>query len=271
MKRNNFLKQVLLVIVISIEFLLVHNQAFSLDCTKASTVVEKAICRDADLKKADEQLSRSYFANLKNARISGFLIEERPIHDLLQENQKEWLSIREKKCQMISAEVLKSCILEKTKKQFGEINKLTIANEENISPLEGLNIGGIQLTIEPVDFGNLALKYNGKVIIEANSAIMPSFVVLQHWKSKATSAVLIQAASGGTLQCSQIHVLETRDGKIIKNHELGDLCGAASNVAQLVRTKNGFALVNPPMPSSDGTITEWNGVSGMVTDRKRSH
>jgi uncharacterized protein len=46
-------------------FVLVHNPAHALDCTKASLPLEKLICTTPDLKRADEEMGTAYFKLLR--------------------------------------------------------------------------------------------------------------------------------------------------------------------------------------------------------------
>ena len=57
--------------------------AASFDCTKASTLVEKAICDDADLSKKDEALAYAYRALLRTGG------------DQVREDQRRWIATRD--------------------------------------------------------------------------------------------------------------------------------------------------------------------------------
>ncbi|MEO5808209.1 lysozyme inhibitor LprI family protein [Devosia sp.] len=64
--------------------------AMALDCTRASTPVDHAICDTPALKAADARLGKVYFATLKG--LAGVN------HDLLIESQRLWLTNREEEC-----------------------------------------------------------------------------------------------------------------------------------------------------------------------------
>jgi uncharacterized protein YecT (DUF1311 family) len=76
------------------------SQASAIDCARATTAVEKAICGSEALRKADAALSDLYFAvlgKLEGAR-----------HQLLIDSQREWLSDRDQDC----ADDTDSCVAE---------------------------------------------------------------------------------------------------------------------------------------------------------------
>lgn len=62
-----------------------------MDCAKAASLVETTICADAQLKWQDDAISRNYFAALKSSRTIG----DKASHDLMQAEQRRWLSRRE--------------------------------------------------------------------------------------------------------------------------------------------------------------------------------
>jgi uncharacterized protein len=63
--------------------------AAALDCAKATNRTEKLICGHADLRQADEAMSRAYFKLLKQA-------PEKDSRDALEMSQKRWVDAREK-------------------------------------------------------------------------------------------------------------------------------------------------------------------------------
>jgi len=54
----------------------IGGPAFAIDCSRASTEVEKLICGDKDLKSADAALGATYFKLLKS-------IKDKEVHDPL--------------------------------------------------------------------------------------------------------------------------------------------------------------------------------------------
>lgn len=87
------MRQLLALLPILLTLLLgagLSTPAQAIDCTKAASAVERAICTQPDLKAADTKLSAVYFGTLKT--LSG-----RP-HDLLQSFQRDFLAARDAAC-----------------------------------------------------------------------------------------------------------------------------------------------------------------------------
>jgi uncharacterized protein YecT (DUF1311 family) len=63
------------------------SHAYALDCTKASSSVEKLFCTTPELKKADESMSAAYFKLLRETVDPDF-------HEALIRSQQRWLKIR---------------------------------------------------------------------------------------------------------------------------------------------------------------------------------
>jgi uncharacterized protein YecT (DUF1311 family) len=66
------------------------SQASAIDCAKAASAVEKAICGSESLRKADATLRDLYFAVLRKL--------EGARHQLLIDSQRQWLSDRDQEC-----------------------------------------------------------------------------------------------------------------------------------------------------------------------------
>jgi uncharacterized protein YecT (DUF1311 family) len=88
-------------------FLHASTAATAFDCAKASTVIERAICADPELKAADDGMSDAYAA-LRQA------MQDHERH-MLQLAQKRWLKLREDRCGVDSGSTLTSCLLAFTK------------------------------------------------------------------------------------------------------------------------------------------------------------
>ncbi|WP_187673909.1 lysozyme inhibitor LprI family protein [Zestomonas carbonaria] len=76
--------------------------AASFDCTKASTLVEKTICTDTQLSKADEQMARLYHKAI------GFSAEG---DNTIQSEQRRWLRAVRQECK--SAKNASQCLVDK--------------------------------------------------------------------------------------------------------------------------------------------------------------
>ena len=81
------------------------QQASAMECSKAASKIDHAICDDKALKAQDAQLSRDYFEMLKH--LSGAR------HDVLINEQRSWLKTRAEECTN-AKNGLKGCLSEKT-------------------------------------------------------------------------------------------------------------------------------------------------------------
>jgi len=88
-------------------FLHASAPADAFDCSKASTIIERAICADSELKAADDGMSDAYAALRESMKG-----RER---NMLQLAQKRWLKLREDRCGADSGAALTSCLLAFTK------------------------------------------------------------------------------------------------------------------------------------------------------------
>jgi uncharacterized protein YecT (DUF1311 family) len=95
----------------AVPLLMLHasTPADAFDCAKASTVVERAICADPDLKASDDGMSQAY-AHLRET-MQG---RER---NMLQLAQKRWVNLREDRCNGETGTALTSCLLNFTRER----------------------------------------------------------------------------------------------------------------------------------------------------------
>jgi uncharacterized protein YecT (DUF1311 family) len=93
--------------------------AMAFDCSKAQSVVEKAICASDKLKASDDAMTAAYLA-LRNA-LTG------PDRKTLGASQSKWVKAREDNCAYAEGAELDSCILERTE----ERRRLLLAEPES--------------------------------------------------------------------------------------------------------------------------------------------
>lgn len=84
-----------------------------MDCAKATSAVDRAICADKDLKAQDAALGRVYFATLR--KLSGRR------HDTLIDEQRIWLKSRSEECAAV-ADKLPACLGKKTAARITQIS-----------------------------------------------------------------------------------------------------------------------------------------------------
>ena len=235
--------------------------ARAMDCAKARTPIELAICANDKLKAEDARLSQRYFAALKEAKADGFLKDGKSQHDALIASQREWLARRDQVCGGMPADRIGACIADLMRKRTRELS--SIGQGEEI-PAEGLMLGNEKLTVAATGDGTKALQHNGRTLIEAPGSDDQPFTILQHWSGKEIQAVLINAGSAASSECARTYVLEARKPGEVVAHELGSTC-VSFDGAGVKRDQDGFSLTRPATPVENGETTTWIAKSGALS------
>ena len=85
----------------------------SFDCAKASNVVERAVCKDADLAKADRELASLYTALL--GRLTG------PAKESLEKNQVSWIVSRNRSCGASEPDMTTYCLKKRYEERIADL------------------------------------------------------------------------------------------------------------------------------------------------------
>lgn len=85
----------------------------SFDCAKASNVVERAVCKDAELAKADRELAGLYTALL--GRLSG------PAKENLEKNQVSWIVSRNRSCGASEPDMTTYCLKKRYEERIADL------------------------------------------------------------------------------------------------------------------------------------------------------
>ncbi|WP_170162504.1 lysozyme inhibitor LprI family protein [Methylocystis hirsuta] len=231
----------------------------AIDCTKAASLVETTICADAQLKWQDDAISRNYFAALKALRGRG----NKASHDLIQAEQRRWLSRREA-CGLLAAGGLTDCVETQTRVRLSELPTDLDAPEE--VPRVGLKLGSEILTWKTID-GRRTLTHRGRVVIEERYILRnyPPFMVDDRWKSGDTDAVLIEEGGVASGDCAFFAVVESRSSGVVTRHELGEEC-VGTPYSRPIRDAEGFAFISPASPLAEGTIRQWRANTGQIVE-----
>jgi len=232
----------------------------AMDCAKARTPVEVAICANEKLKADDARLSSRYFAALQAAKANGGTGDGKSRHDALIARQREWLAQREKTCGGMARDRIEACIADSMRERTSELSRQEIDQEEDV-PAEGLMLGAEKLTLAATSDGTKALQHKGRTVIEAPASDDHPFTVLRHWNSAETQAILINAGSAASNECATTYVVETRKPGEVVAHELGTTC-VAFDATDVKRDQRGFSLTQPATPMEDGETTTWIAKSG---------
>lgn len=131
-------------------------------------------------------------------------------------------------------------------------------------PAEGLRIGSELLEWGSKDGIPTLMRKGQPVVSSTNGYAKPPFTVLDTWSTPETSAVLLQAGTAATRDCSVIHVVESRPPDLVAAHELGTIC-VAFDMPEVVRNAEGFLFSHPPSPTQGTSARQWHAGSGTVT------
>jgi len=85
----------------------------SFDCAKASNVVERAVCKDADLAKADRELASLYTA--LQGRLTGAAKES------LEKNQVSWIVSRNRSCSASEPDMTTYCLKKRYEERIADL------------------------------------------------------------------------------------------------------------------------------------------------------
>ena len=153
--------------LLALSALVVAHSAYALDCTKASSPVDKMICATPDLKKADEDMSATYFKLLRATTDPDF-------HEALIRSQRKWLKERSLGPQRYGlAENDKTddreVLLEMTRDRVKFLQGPAIRNMENQRKIASEDGGGAfagyssTCTLMPPPYGNWTYECGGGV------------------------------------------------------------------------------------------------------------
>lgn len=244
--------------------------ASALDCAKAVTPVERAICADPRLKAVDAELSEQYFSVLARAKmIAEITGNGNGRHDSLIKSQRAFISQREKDCVAPSLNVIGDCILGTTTARAADLDSF-FGGEGDFFGREGdpvvprdYAIARETITVvkDPSMGGEESMRYKDAKLLEANK-----FYFLDIWKSAPVTAILVDAYSGGTDQCRSLEVVDTRKLGIVTATNLGDGCAFGPRW-HVGRTTSGFSFETAAQPLNDGSVTEWDATTGAVATR----
>jgi hypothetical protein len=134
-------------------------------------------------------------------------------------------------------------------------------------PAEGLRVGSELLEWSSTD-GIPTLMHKGQPVVRStNGYAKPAFTALDTWISATTSAIILQAGTTATKDCSVIYVVESRQPGLVSAHELGEICVAFS-MPMVERNEQGFLFSYPPSPMNEATARQWHARTGEVTASK---
>ncbi|WP_315767562.1 MULTISPECIES: lysozyme inhibitor LprI family protein [unclassified Bradyrhizobium] len=242
------------------------SQANALDCARASTAVERAICVDPGLKAADAKLADQYFSMLNRTKMMAEITGRDSTHDRLLASQRAFVSLREKECGAASQDDIRRCIADQTAKRAVELDRLAryeAGDDENELAARDYKIGSetITVTSDPNEPDQRSMRHKGVELLSGES-----LHVWDVWKAPGVTAVLVEAYDGGTDQCRSVYIVETRPPHSMKAIDLDKGCAYGPRW-HVGRTATGFAFETDAQPLQDGAIVEWAAATGVVGKR----
>ena len=240
--------------------------ASALDCAKAGSPVEQAICAEPSLRAADIRVSERYFSALGRAKMMAEIIGQGSVHDRLLTSQRAFIALREKDCAAAGPAGIKRCVADETAARLADLDDLNRygadAPGETLA-LRDYKLGGETVTVagDPQLPDQKSMRYKGSELLSGQD-----LWIVDVWKGAEVTAMLVESYDGGTEQCRSVHVIETRQQGAVKAVDLDKGCayGPGWNFR---RTAGGFAFETQAQPLDDDTIVEWNAAAGTVAKR----
>jgi uncharacterized protein YecT (DUF1311 family) len=237
--------------------LLASTPALAIDCAKAKTPVEVAICSDDKLGSQDHELERAYLRYAGSAKENAFRRANRNVQSV-HANQTKWLAARENACRVKAADQLRDCVSTRTAHR---IQWLTF--ESGLTQGDTLAVGAETLVVDVTGHGKMLLKHNGKVLIDVIDSGDAPFTVLQRASGPGGAGVLLEAGGAQGDHCSTIYLISTSKAGL-QSRDLGLNCISFEPVSTQ-KTDRGLTFMKPTTPDRDGEATDWDARSGEVS------
>jgi uncharacterized protein YecT (DUF1311 family) len=243
------------------------SPARAIDCAKAKSKIELAICSDETLKKKDAELAERFFRLLRSSSdVPTASQRERLLAD-----QREWIASREEQCDAVDQTQIRQCI----SSSIGQRNEdLEFASEERAKDA-GLmkqmefSVGRAALKVAstgPAACGRYALAYDNKLIACGSPDLYsgPAFVVKARLKRGADEAVLLESHDGGQMNCAHYYVLVFEEPRGFRTDEFGESCLVPGRGGDASRIGQGFQFLRPAEPASAGEQLNWTWQTGIA-------
>jgi uncharacterized protein YecT (DUF1311 family) len=285
---NQFLGRIIAAAIIG-SFVWIRPAA-AIDCAKAQTGIERAICSDVALKQKDAELAVQFFALLKSVTNKKGTSPER---DTLLADQREWLRRREAKCSGSELGQLRECIVSSIELRRKQLNYEWggLDEDKDVSKAKQMSVGGVTLVVGascPDGITDYGLFYKGKAIACASHGLYfePPFVVERRFKDASGDAALLVSHDGGQMNCSHNYVLsvdkqselkvqkfgqscflpsggQIDDCKSIQIVGHGDPCDDLPGSGAALRVGQGFEFRREASAASDGMVLHWDWKTGL--------
>jgi len=241
--------------------------ARAIDCAKAKSRIELAICSDQALKKKDAELAESFFQLLRSSSD----VPTASQREGLLADQREWIAGREKQCNAVDQAQIRRCIsssIDQRKEDFKRASEERAKDEDLTKQME-FSVGRAALNVASTGdaaCGSFALSYNNKLIACGSHDLYsgPAFVVKERLKHESDEAVLLESHDGGQMNCAHYYVLVFEEPRGLRADEFGESCLVPGRGGDASRTGQGFQFLRPAEPASAGEQLNWTWQTGIT-------
>jgi uncharacterized protein YecT (DUF1311 family) len=195
-------------LLVSLLVFAIPANAAGIDCTKATTALEKFICADPKLKKVDDELSATY------SRLV-WKVKDKTFHEALVKSQRRWLRLREEEGTRILSETAanRDRPLDDPRVFVFETARDRLADFKNKTLMRNLSD---QLKLMGHDRGGEFQGFNSDCFFTPQSMGGPSYQCLGSWHRQNGSRVCSGDSYFATSRDYQVgFVSEVVDGKLV--------------------------------------------------------
>ncbi len=237
------------------------SPAAAIDCAKAASGIERAICRDSELRQADDRFNAGY------VRLIALLDREQ--RRQLIDTQRNWIKERDAACAGKPVEAIAACVRDAVRKRRDELTRL-YAGAHNFGDVRlgeagaTLMVGAERLVLRKPD-DQLQLVHGDKVIAESQAP----FAVNGRGGDDSGEAVVISDHDYGNLGCSHQYVLTALTNQPLRVERLTAQEDACRRGYEVRKKRNGLELRLEPSPGIDGTVKSWSPRTGKLVLERR--
>jgi uncharacterized protein len=247
------MRQYLTLILIAAAILAVRtaSPASAVDCVNANSSVEKTICQNADLKKAEENFNARY-AHLID------LLDRRQSQEIV-EQQTQWITERDRACAPMQAEAIANCIRDALRQRRTDL-ALAFSHRRNFGSVTvgksgaTIVVGNEVLEVQAAHDGDMDILR----LIHGNTLLAESYAPFEidgRGGDETAEAVVISTHDYGSLGCSAQYLISARPHQPLRMEALkNDACALGYSVKKNAR---GLELTLDATPRRKGVVKVW--------------
>jgi len=219
--------------------------ALALDCAKAQSRIERAICADEGLQREDAAFAKFYFALLAKLRAgnNGASKENSPDEGgVLVADQRKWLKTREAECASGEQQRQRACISDSIKRRREELGHewVGLPGDADLVKAGKLTLGKLTAPVTAdkscPECKECVLSYQGSEIASTSEDSRvrwgdPPLQIEHRLKRGDDEAALLVVHDGGEMNCMHYQVLWTDPAQGIRWAPLGESCYTHAGVS----------------------------------------